>query len=106
MKIILILLLSLQASAGVKDWWRGFCEHHLIAEDPYQDLERLETLYPQDSEEYIQALMTTYQRLGAKRAWGDKEKQTRLRAVGWELRRLVGHREDVQDLLSKYRRFE
>lgn len=39
-KWILILLCAgathAQAKERVSDWWRGFCERHLVAEHPYQ----------------------------------------------------------------------
>lgn len=78
--MVALILLSLfltpaPTNAGVWDYFRAFCRHHIVADDPYQ-FEKLST--PQ--------VIAEYRKEGEKAVRADKQSQM-LRILGEELRR-------------------
>jgi hypothetical protein len=83
MPLILTLLLSSADGSTLRDWWRGFCEQHLIATDPlpYADVPTEMLLWSLESGGRDQQVLAELeQRLQAGRlTWADRERLGRVR---------------------------
>lgn len=89
-------------------WFKAFCERHLIAEDPYQDLEPLWELKKTDPAGHIDRVLKAYLKLGARAYWHRDMERTRLKALGSELR-FLNHEhpeERIEDVLTRYQHLE
>jgi hypothetical protein len=108
--ILLIFTLSLPVvgrAGTLRHMWNSFCEKHLIADDPYQDLDGLQfTRNNYGERAYRDALLRQYQKLGRDIFFHLSKSPVRLRVMGWELRRNWPDDPEVLDMLEKYRQFE
>lgn len=89
-------------------WFKSFCERHLIAEDPYQDLEPLWAEYASDPVGHVNRVMEAYRAMGRRAYWRPNEERTRLKALGNELRHLNEELPDerIEEVLTKYQYLE
>lgn len=107
--LVVALLGSVSANAALKEWWKGFCERHLIAEDPYDGEETIrEMVNTMPHEEYVTALIDRYKRAGIYILYHKDASRVRLRNFGKELRSLNAehYRADIQNVLYNYGQYE
>lgn len=107
--LIVALLGSVSANATLKEWWKGFCERNLIAEDPYDGEEEItELITSLPHHEYVAALIDKYKRVGVYILYHKDASRVRLRNFGKELRRLNAEHpnHDIENVLYNYSQFE
>jgi hypothetical protein len=105
-----VILTSIPVHAGVvSNWWKGVCEKHLIADDPYDGEEQIAAWRSSMTEDdFIQTVLEAYIRSGAEH-WQLRGKSRVIhRNLGRELRWIskTHPSSEIDDALESYSRFE